>query len=845
MIVNSKEREITIDGDFKTKEFFIDQKNTVHIVKILRNKLYSDKVLAVMREYITNAIDATVENKSSKPIEISLPTEHDSYFRVRDYGKGLSQKDVENIFISYGNSTKRNSDSFTGCLGIGSKSAFSYAESFIISSFKNGKKTTYMSFLDESGLGSISLISSVPTTDDSGIEICVPVRDNDRSSFHKSFNSYFHAINFPFIVHNSNSEVKAIPVYSNEIGIIRDDYTYFNSDEILVGESYSPITGRYVFMGNVAYKIDNEWFSNHVEDNLISSSALLVFKVKMGEVEFSSNRESIEQTTENAIVLKEYLQRFKEFYESSIKVDFLSNSPNLNFYRKFKLNIKFPVKLIENSNGQLFNLDTFEYELDINKVLNLISSISVKGIFQNDSSYLCRTRNLIPTKSDFEYWQKSNPSTKFRQTDSKLPMIVIGSGNPTKDDEIIAQVRQSMSSNSSNLKVKLRSAYPNCEFMKHLPYTKQSSSAEFPLFFLVQPSNLSEMEFIDEIAKFGFQGIPISFFKQSINNKVLDDYFSMFIPTEDDGEVIEVQFDTKVTKKIIQAELDKFGYSVDDCYFFKNSDTDKYCPIRVKNPSDSEMYFDLYSGNLSDADFMFGLKLFREETGKIPIIFCSTQQSFGINWMSKRAFTRMYHETVLGVFKKMEPQERYYLRKHSLVLDKNSVEINYSEELTSVVNRTGFSKLEFFMESFEQDECMFKTNELIRSSFKNKKLLKTITRIKTALSAYSGKTIIKLDAKRKSFIDELRNLVGQTYIPYYFCSNTVYSNINLDRYIVKLIEKLLRSNPFFFLVTKQIRSQFSECSGYYSRKYVQDKMQINNFKKFVSSSNIGVYNGKA
>ena len=117
---NSTSPTINRVGSFTESKFGIaSSEDLVYIFDILRNKLYSDKALAVVREYSTNAADANVENGvGSTPIIITVPNSMSPQFKVRDFGKGLSEDEVRNIYCMYGRSTKRSSNEFTGQLGI-------------------------------------------------------------------------------------------------------------------------------------------------------------------------------------------------------------------------------------------------------------------------------------------------------------------------------------------------------------------------------------------------------------------------------------------------------------------------------------------------------------------------------------------------------------------------------------------------------------------------------------------------------------------------------------------------------------------------------------------------------
>jgi len=62
---------------------------------ILRDTLYSDKILAVLREYSANAWDAQREiGRGSEPIEVTLPTLQDPTLRIKDKGPGLSKESI-------------------------------------------------------------------------------------------------------------------------------------------------------------------------------------------------------------------------------------------------------------------------------------------------------------------------------------------------------------------------------------------------------------------------------------------------------------------------------------------------------------------------------------------------------------------------------------------------------------------------------------------------------------------------------------------------------------------------------------------------------------------------------
>ena len=131
MIPNTKLRVVESHGVASSGVFGISLKDEAHIMSTLRDTLYSDKVLAVIREYSSNAWDAHREvGKADVPIKVTLPTSMDPTLTIEDFGPGLSPDDVFNVYTQYGASTKRGSNSSVGMLGIGSKSGFSFCSGF-------------------------------------------------------------------------------------------------------------------------------------------------------------------------------------------------------------------------------------------------------------------------------------------------------------------------------------------------------------------------------------------------------------------------------------------------------------------------------------------------------------------------------------------------------------------------------------------------------------------------------------------------------------------------------------------------------------------------------------------
>jgi hypothetical protein len=156
----------------------MDQSGQDAACYFFRDKIYSDKIEAVVREYLCNAIDEHKKFGIDKPVDFGLRANTNdpmiSDFFVRDYAKGLSEEGVTGIFGQYFKSTKSHSNESIGGFGVGSKAGHCYTDSFNVVSYYGGQKTTYICALGGGNngvdVGKIYKMDSEPTTE-TGIEI--------------------------------------------------------------------------------------------------------------------------------------------------------------------------------------------------------------------------------------------------------------------------------------------------------------------------------------------------------------------------------------------------------------------------------------------------------------------------------------------------------------------------------------------------------------------------------------------------------------------------------------------------------------------------------------------------
>ena len=109
-------------------------KNSSKVYSAISDYIYKNKIGSIIRELVSNAVDAS--NKNSKAVEIFIPDEKDVTnglpFYVQDFGDGMSYETVTECYMTFFESTKENDKNVIGGFGIGGKTPFIYTKEFTI-----------------------------------------------------------------------------------------------------------------------------------------------------------------------------------------------------------------------------------------------------------------------------------------------------------------------------------------------------------------------------------------------------------------------------------------------------------------------------------------------------------------------------------------------------------------------------------------------------------------------------------------------------------------------------------------------------------------------------------------
>ncbi|WP_088209800.1 hypothetical protein [Escherichia coli] len=338
-MIIATEKETILGNGSKSKAFSITA--SPKVFKILSSDLYTNKIRAVVRELITNMIDAHALNGNPEKFIIQVPGRLDPRFVCRDFGPGMSDFDIQGddnspgLYNSYFSSSKAESNDFIGGFGLGSKSPFSYTDTFSITSYHKGEIRGYVAYMDGDGPQiKPTFVKEMGPNDKTGIEIVVPVEEKDFRNFAYEVSYIMRPFKDLAIINGLDREIDYFPDF--------DDYYGVNP------ERYWPDRGGlYAIYGGIVYPIDGvirerNWLSIRNEVNYI--------KFPMGSLDIAPSREALsldDRTRKNII------ERVKELSEKAFNEDVKrfkeSTSPRHTYRELMKMGYSARDYMISNS----------------------------------------------------------------------------------------------------------------------------------------------------------------------------------------------------------------------------------------------------------------------------------------------------------------------------------------------------------------------------------------------------------------------------------------------------------------------------------------------------------------
>lgn len=301
MIMQSEKSEVTTNVE-ESKGFVIEA--TENILETLSSRLYTNPIRAVIRELVSNGIDANIEAGIDAPIKLHLPSNIEPEFYVEDHGIGMDEQTIYDVYTHYGNSTKNGSNNCIGGLGLGSKTPFAYTTQFFVVSAKNGIKNTYVCFKDENNMPKISKMDSeeVPL-DETGTKVSFPAKSGDFWSFAaEAVITLLFTMKMPDVVGNLEGFLDRADVDTIEDFIAMREKiasgTFIDDDNIKNILRCSSYHGLLVEMGGVAYNVDqSELMDGRGRENILEyitgKADTVVLHLPIGAVSIQSSREAL------------------------------------------------------------------------------------------------------------------------------------------------------------------------------------------------------------------------------------------------------------------------------------------------------------------------------------------------------------------------------------------------------------------------------------------------------------------------------------------------------------------------------------------------------------------------
>lgn len=404
IFTNTPDNEAIVSNVSEIGEFKI--RNSAKAFGILSSGLYANKIRAVIRELSCNAVDSHVAaGKKDTPFDVHLPNTIEPWFAVRDYGVGLNHDQVCNIYTTYFESTKTNSNDFIGGLGLGSKSPFAHTDNFTVTATKDGKQGIYTAFINEAGVPSIALMTEFESTDPNGVEVKFAVTNtSDFNKFESEARKVFGYFTLQPVV-SGTSGFRPMVIKYIEKNVI-PGINYMGNDN---GYSQSSVA----VMGNVPYGIDVP----NPETNLGGLAQLLGCGLELhfniGEIDFQASREGLQYNAQTIAAIKAKLEALNAVLVSKLakEADAITNLWERAWFLQEKADQRLycnaVLKYVTDTKFQLADASTSRYRITSCKiyVTDLASKYNIKITAFSKRSYY---NSVSVTNPDYAY-DRTNP----------------------------------------------------------------------------------------------------------------------------------------------------------------------------------------------------------------------------------------------------------------------------------------------------------------------------------------------------------------------------------------------------------------------------------------------------
>lgn len=311
-------RSVTMGGNIAAKNYTMEA--SPKAFKALMGGLYSWPEAAAVRELCTNAFDSHVEaGKRDVPFEVHLPTYDDPYFRVRDYGVGMSREVATEVTTTFFRSTKEDSNEAVGRHGLGCKVPLAISDTMTLVVYTGTERWTFITTLDENHKPQQVEFEPVPDDSERGVEFSFPVDASRFDSFANAATLIFQGFDVQPVFTGGD------PAPMNQASVIYETEGFRIYD---LQPSYRKVETAYARQGCVLYPLDidairsaqidgvygDEGRVTEEEEWVLSTTAEIDFDI--GELSVPLSREGLEY---NKRTLANIIRKVKSIHERAVE----------------------------------------------------------------------------------------------------------------------------------------------------------------------------------------------------------------------------------------------------------------------------------------------------------------------------------------------------------------------------------------------------------------------------------------------------------------------------------------------------------------------------------------------
>jgi len=421
---------------------------------------YKNSIGAVVREYVSNSFDSHAEAKFIKEnsleeirneyaiynsvtdeelselknamsifaddaVHVSISKDETGYYwATEDFGVGLSESRVVDVFANYLKSTKESSNNVIGAFGIGSKSGLSYTDIVYIRTRYNGFEYLYFLRKGENG-PRLDFVNKEPTLERNGTQIKIYIKSVKRYSWESQATPEINR----FEEECRNQLAYFDNVYFDNISTVNNNFTIIKGKNWIYNSAINNGSDNLsICLGKVAYPID---FNVLGIDRINFGLAL---KFEIGELDVIQTREDIKYTPRSKQAILDKIAALQEEFKEMWKAE--GKEELEDFIEYLQLRGSNPIIGIGNSSYGLYDLIPKEELIAFSfKPFSEIHFRCPKAshFFEYSVNYRITPHRLVPSNLDSDFKMLfERDYTVYRikgNTDSKKNKYISSLGN--------------------------------------------------------------------------------------------------------------------------------------------------------------------------------------------------------------------------------------------------------------------------------------------------------------------------------------------------------------------------------------------------------------------------------